>query len=334
MKRQGLIRYGLIGAGALALIGIAWYGYAEFYAKPTAALREAMKRSKDQIANYERELNEEFEVRKLLREFGHSTLGASAEIGVHRFRTMLTRVAEAGGLGNVVVDQGPPRRELNPAISRFPARQRETLRRQTDFEIVRGSVKGQGTLGQALGTLALLQSQPWVQRIEGFVMRPVARERGKVEFRVDVASILAPDLRPKDDPELAIAGVGSEREEAARRIAARNVFVEPAPEAPPTRVAKADPPKPAPPQPDPLPAPPPPPPWDDWRVTGIVTSSRGVEVTLINQRTQERRIMLPGETLLSATLVNAAGERAVFRIEQDHVEVMVGQTLGARRPVG
>jgi hypothetical protein len=113
-----------------------------------------------------------------------------------------------------------------------------------------------------------------------------------------------------------------------RSIAARNPFKEPVPAAPvdpgPTAVAQNA----GTPQPPP---PPPPPPYADWKLTSVVTGSRGTEAWLVNVKTNERQVLIAGAKLIDAVFKEGTGERAVFEIAGQKFEVFNGQTFASRR---
>jgi hypothetical protein len=328
-----VVKFGAV-ATLLLVIGVASWWYV--YEKPRRKIMAQITAVRVDAARFEEALLDEFGAERSMREFAAKTLGGPQDVVDHRFRTLLTRVAGESGLERVVVDQGQPVAQRNPALSSLPSAVRSRVRSTPDFFVIRGSLRGEGGLEQVLRTLAQVREQTWVHRVEGFAIRPTPRNPDRFTLRVEVATAYAPDLVAKldNEPSPSVTPGRIESEQAWRGVLAKNVFREPppppAPEAPSqpvVTVAAATPEQP--------PAPPPvvAPPYDEWRLTGIVKSSRGVEAMLVNSRSNERLTVLSGGAVLNAKLLEAGGERALFEIDGQKFEVMVGQTLGMRKMV-
>jgi hypothetical protein len=175
----------------------------------------------------------------------------------------------------------------------------------------------------------VIQSQPWLHRVDGVVIKPVGKERERFELRLDVATLFIPDLVPKDMPEPAIQQADEEKLQYAGAFTSRRLFQR---EPKAAVVAAALPPD----------APPPPatapvvifPPYEDWALTGILAGKSGLMVIVVNMKSGESRTLTPGETLLDAKLIEGEGERAVFELGGKRFEVLNGGTLASRRPLG
>ena len=315
-----------------AVVGtVAWW---KVYEAPRKALEAEISASRSEVSKYEDLLMDQAAVRRSLREFGARTLGAQQDLVDHRFRTLLTRVVSEAGLERVVVDQGQPNARPNPATSSLPSGVRSYVRAHPDFAVIKGTVRGEGGLEQVLRALAAVRDQPWVHVVDAFSIKPIGKEGERFSLRVDLATGYAPDLVSEDVPPT-IVPARIENEQVWRPVLAKNVFHEPAlspdsPSVPNVTISAAPTTPPAP--PPVIPAPPPP--YEDWKLTGIASGSRGVEAMFVNLKTNERLTVLAGGQVLNARLLEASGERAVLEIGGAKFEVFNGETLAARRPVG
>jgi hypothetical protein len=322
-------------AGVLTIAAIvgttAWW---KVYEAPRKELESQIVATNQEVSKYEDLLADRAAVRRSLREFGARTLGSQQDLVDHRFRTLLTRVVSEAGLERVVVDQGQPNARANPATSSLPSGVRAYVRSHPDFAVIKGTVRGEGGLEQVLRALAAVRDQPWVHVVDAFSIKPVGKEGDRFSLRVDLATGYAPDLVTEDVPPT-ITPTKIETEQAWRPVLAKNVFREPppardVPSVPNVTIAAAPT---TPPGPPPA-VPAPPPPYEEWRLTGIVSGSRGAEAMFVNVKTNERLTVLAGGQVLNAKLVEASGERAVVEIDGAKFELFNGETLAARRPVG
>lgn len=318
-------------AGTTALI-VGYVSYQRIFEAPKNALRASITQVKNSVFELQDALDDEVEHREKLRDFGHSTLGSETDVVQHRLRTGLTRAAEQAGLSNVVVDAGDPQDVLNPAVSAkgVATATKRALRSKPDFELVRGSVQGTGSLEQATRAIATLQSQPWLHRIDAFSLRPVGKARDRFELRVEVATLFARDLAALDttEPELVAANV--DLESLARMVAARAVFSTPDIARPVVAAADATPTS----NPGVAPAPIAFAPYEDWRLTGIMAGRAGTSAILLNQRSGQSITLEKGGVVLDAMFVDAGGDTAIFEIAGKRYEVDNGTSLAARRPGG
>ncbi|MDI1290815.1 MAG: hypothetical protein PSX37_12805, partial [bacterium] len=213
----------VFAAGGAATIVTGFIFYHRVFEVPKDALRASITTTKNSIFALQNSLDDEVEHRERLRDFGLTTLGGETDLVQHRLRTGLTRAAEQAGLSSVIVDAGDPQDVLNPAVSAkgVAVLTKRTLRSKPDFELVRGSVQGSGTLEQATRAIAVLQSQPWLHRIDAFSLRPVGKARDRYELRVEVATLFARDLAARDASEPELVAVNVDLESLARVVAAR-----------------------------------------------------------------------------------------------------------------
>ncbi len=319
-----------LGALVLVLVACAW-GYHAVYAKPRDELIETIEQSRSNTAALRNTLKGEFDVRARAKALGATTLGTKLDTVEHRFRTGLARIGEQEGLTGVVVDDGQPQDHLNPVLTSKGVAQnlKQALRKKPDFETIRGTLKGVGTLEQVLRVLSVAQSQDWLHRVDGFVIKPVGAAREKFELRLDVATLFVPDLVTQD-LDIQIVQPPAAAEGMWRAVVMKNVFKSPAPAGDtsrPVEVVQAAAPQ----------APTPPPqvfaPYDDWKLTGVVIGGRGPEAFFLNQRTGAKMTLEQGGRLLDAVFVSGEGEKAVLEIGGKQYEVFNGQTLASRRPV-
>ncbi len=315
------------GGGGLALAAGVYLLALVFILSPAAELRERIARAREISQGLSAQIDRFADAGDRLGAVGATMLARDRDVFEHRLRAGLSAIATGAGLDEVVVTSTPPRAAANPGASvrmsgGFGAL-RARLRRQTDFYIVRGRVQGTGTLEEALRTLAMLEGQEWIHRIEGLSLRPVGGDRERVELKVDFGIAMAADLAPRDAG--AHAPVASEgRPEAlalAGRVAKRGLFRVP-PRAPEAAQVQA-------PQPvEPPKAPPPP--YQDWRLAGVMGGTRA-EAVLVHRASGKSRVLGAGEGLLGAVFEGGEGERAVFRIGDKRYEVFLGKSLADRR---
>lgn len=334
MKPSPFVVRGVIAA-VVATAG--YFGVDAVYLTPRAAIVENMTKAQERIAAMEKTLAGREAVRAQGKAAGATLLAVEQDQVSARFRDGLARVAEHAGLTGVTVESGRPQDEISPLVNpaaKAPVKVRTALRKAPDFAVVRGSVKGEGSLEQALGMLASLEAQGWVHRVEAFSIRPVGKDRDRVEVRVEAATILAPDLARlagAGGPEPTIALASGEDQATVRRIAGKNVFVTPrvarGPSEAPVRVEGPGPEASAPP---PMPFAP----YEDWKLTGVALGRLGAEAFFTNTRTGEKVTLQQGGSVLDAVFVHGAGEKAVLEIKGERFEVTNGQTLASRRPTG
>lgn len=321
------LRYAAWGVGAAAVLSGGYMAYSRLYATPRAALLAEWETARKSIGVYETKLGAAPAVRDGLKALAANTLGDKQDTAEHRFRTTLNSIAEGCGLREIKVDNRDPSQVRNPAgQQKLSDRFARTLRAQVDFSVIKGTVRGIGTLDQVLRATAAISAQTWVHRVEGFSIKPIGADRERYELRLSVATMFVPDLAPKSAPEPARVELTASAGDSWRPIVEKNVFKVPAPVVvqaappalPPVNIAPPAPPAPS---------------YAEWRLTGVVESPKGAEALLVNVKTNERSTLAVGATVLDAVFESGKGERAVFRIAQDRFEVVMGSTLDQRQPV-
>ncbi len=317
------------GGGGLALV-VALYLLARvFVLGPAWEMRGKIANAREITGGLSTQLERYENATDRLRAVGSTMLAADRDVLEHRLRAGLSTIATDSGLSEVVVSNSPPRAVANPAaqvrMSGGWGKLRDRLRRQTDFYVVRGRVQGTGTLESAMLTLAAIEAQGWVHRIEGLTLRPVGAERELVELKVDFAIAMAPDLAPRDAPAHApdASDTGDEAIAGLTQIALRGLFRVP-PRAPEPAVVVETKPEP---KPDPAPKPPP---YENWRLAGVMGGNR-VEAVVVHTSNGKSRVLEPGDRLMGATFEEGSGERAVFRIDEKRYEILLGKSLADRR---
>lgn len=319
-------RGAIIGvAASVALVAVLGLASALFFG-PRTELLDRIGQTRERIADLESRLEEQVPTRRRQRELSATLLAKDQDLAEHRFRTALSAIGERCGLSRIRVNHGQPSAVVNPVVNvrSAPTGLKRQLRSRPDFMVLRGQIEAVGTLEETLNLIALVQAQPWAHRFEGFALRP-QKDRESFEIRLDVSTILAPDLLKDNGPDPTIAPAIPGSEALWRSVLAKNVFQAPPADAPPS------------PPPETIAAAPPPPatepaPYHDYRLTGVVRSSQGVVAFLLNTRSGERVTLLEGGRVLDAVLVDGRGEKAVFDINGQRFEIFNGNTLAARRP--
>jgi hypothetical protein len=313
------------GLAGFALLLVAWH---VVYTKPRGDIQAQIDATNLNIAGLNGVLDSEYDLRKRGKAIGGTTLASKQDALEHRFRSGLSRIGEQEGLAGVVVDDVAPTDQLNPLkdVKGVSSSLKSALRRSPDFQLVRGTLKGTGTLEQVLRTVAVVQAQPWVHRVEGFTLKPHGQNREQLEVRLDVATLFAPELLGNAEPAAPqVAAAGPEAEGLWRAVALKNVFRKPAPaQARPVEVAQAPAGGGAAPQ---VFAP-----YEDWKLTGIMNGRNGTEAFFTNVKTGAKVTVPRGGQVLDAVLVDGSGEQVVVEIGGKKFVLSNGQTLAARRP--
>lgn len=307
--------------------------YQRVFAAPQTALQASIDRTTASIFTLQNLLDDEVEYQRHLRDFAGTTLGGAVDRVQHRLRTGLARAAEVAGLSQVIVDADDPQEVLNPAVSAkgvAPLTKR-ALRSKADFELIRGSVQGLGTLEQATRALALLQSQKWIHRVDSFSLRPVGKMRDRYEFRAQVATLFARDLTQTDASEPELSPPTVDLESLARVVAARAFFTIPDRSVP---VVIAAVPQPATPTEVPVPAAAIFLPYEDWHLTGVMAGRAGVSAIMLNRKSGQSVTLEKGGTVLDAVFVDTRADFAIFEISGKRFEVANGASLASRQPGG
>lgn len=322
--------------GAVAILGAGWWGYSNYYATPRAEIEQRLNTTRERVGAIQKTLKEEAALKERAKTTAADLLSGKLDELSARFRDGLARVAEQQGLTAITVEAGQPQEELSPLLNTkdVPVSLKRALRKSADFSVVRGMVRGVGSLEQVSAALASIQAQAWIHRVEGFTIKPIGKERAQFELRVDVATIYAPGVLAKagiSQSEPTIATPTPRAQQYARAFSARNIFRKPpvdsAPVSPVVAVA-------GPGEASSAPVAQPFAPYEDWRLSGLVSGRSGEQVMLENTRTGALLTIQRGGSVLDAVFVEGSGERAVFEIGGRRFEVSTGQSLATRRPLG
>jgi len=322
----------------VAVVAGAAYGYRKVYALPRAALQAEIDASRGATERLEDQLRGQFDIADRMRACGATTLGIKLDEVSARFRDGLSRIAESQGLSAVTVDHGEPADIKNPLlnVSGIPSGLRKALRNPADFSVLRGTVRGTGTVEAALKTLAMAQTQPWIHRVDSFSLKPIVAKPGigedRCELRIEVATVFAPEFALKgaiSDP--TIAPPSPDAETMVQFVAGKHSLAKVLgkPKAVPVVAVAAA-------APSATPDAPAPPrqfaPYEDWKLTGIVVGRDGPEAFFVNTKSAQRLAVQKGGSVLDAVFIDGSGEKAVFEIGGSRFEIVNGETLAARRP--
>lgn len=320
MTPRGIIVVVVVGVAALLL---AWGLARGVYFGPRDAMLARLEAARAASAQFEARLSERARDGRALEAIAATSLGTEVDLVRHHLRTSLASIAMAQGLVDVVVSDGSPDAAPNPAgTARIQGALGQALRRQVDAGVLRGQVRGTGSFEACLRTLAQVQAQAWVHRVEGFGLKPADKARKTFELRIDLATLMLEGAPPIGEGGPAIADIPSERSGVIGSLASANPFVAPPPPPAPVVVERAP--------PAPPPAAPPPPPFREWRLVGVVQAGDGVEAWLARDRGGERVVLAPGGSILGLRLLRAEGERAFFVDGEAVVTLRTGQTLADR----
>lgn len=311
-----------MSVGALLALIVIHRAYSMLYASPRDALNTKISRQLEELHRYAGDAAAGDELAGRRSQFIATTLGGQVDEVQHKFRTRLTEIARTSGLveEEIKVSSGNPRLPANPAARRATKSWRDLFRAHPDFAVMEGEVRGVGTLDDVLRTVATIQAQSWAHRVDSISLRPSV-DGEMFELRVGVRTVFLPGENPETLPpvqELPING-----EMAWAGIVAKNVFREPKPT---EAVAVA-------PSPPETSAGKPPPPYHEWRLVGVWDGANTLGVILVNTRTRRSRLLAPGDRVLGAKLISAAGERAQFDVDGKRYELLQKQTLAEWREV-
>lgn len=330
LQRRRLV----VAGAALAGLVVAYFAYSTFYAGPRDRLNVRRAGVQAEVNRLQEATEDEPKLRKELKAIAETTLGKQLDVVSHRFRSYTARLVGDAGMDNVVVEQGRPADEKNPVGQRMPSTVptalRAAAREQVNLSVIRGAVTATGTLDQVGIALATLKAQPWVHRIEGVQLRPTGTDRKRFNVRFELATLYLPDL-VTTDREPTIAAPSDEQLKTWKTFASRNIFREPkakdhSPGDTPPPIAVVDS------QPQTAPTPVIAPDYGSWRLTGVVSSSRGNEAFFFNAKTNEKLTVRIGGMVLDATLISAEGESAELEIAGKRFRLQNGESLATRQP--
>lgn len=325
-----LIRRVALGLAACALLVLGGRWAAQrFYLEPAETRRGQAAALRQNIERLEGQLRPQFEVNARLKELARNGLAPQPDLADHQLRTLLSRIGQAAGLEEIKASTGPVREQVNPAVRFFSASQQTRLRQRPDFLVLPGRLEGVGDPERVLAALASISVQPWAHRVSGVSLRPAGRDTRRLSLKVDVESMIAPDLAPRSAPEPQIVPTPADAEAALRAVASRDLFSDPPP---PVAATPADAPRPAPArEPQPAPAGPA---YEQWRLTGLAVVGGSAEAIFTHTPSSAGSTIRQGERILDLLLVGAGPEAAVLEIDGRKFEVRLGATLASRTPLG
>ncbi|MEM7755616.1 MAG: hypothetical protein AAF297_08265 [Planctomycetota bacterium] len=332
MSRAKLI---VLGVVAVVLLGGGYLIADAVYLSPASERRDEIAGLRDQNERFYNALLGGARAEDAWRSMTETMIASSDQDAAHRVRTLTLAIGDDAGLSDVVVTHGRPSAPANPASdrrSKLSKSVRDAVSEREDFRVLRGTLRGTGTLEQLSLASATLAAQPWAHRVEQLNVEPGDRDRRTYDLTLSFATMYALDVRRDAAP--AVVPPDPARLEALLALARANPFVAPPAPAPvvvPPVVTAAE-------VVRPKPAPPPPPPFNQWKVTGVVERRSGVEVDgvelfLRRQDTGETRVLPPGEAVLGLTFERAEPMSVLFREGDRLVRVAVGRTLADRTPI-
>lgn len=320
----------IVIAGGLAVAGLCGvWAYRTYYASPKRALAVDIERYEKAVAAREDELLGMVTERQRLRMLGASSLGRSEEEVAAEARTAVNQIAMKLRLIDPRVATRPATPVASPATAK--ANDLGAKRGSTDFYAVPITFTARGEIDEVVRTLATLDAQPWVHRIDRFVLTPSGPKRELVDLTLDMVTLYLPEaeyagVRDPNAPKWVEPDAAALERWAVVRNADR--FREPAP--PPVAPVVVQQEAPAAP---PTPPKPSGPGYGDYRVSAVVHGSAGWEVWLVGSGRAGNgttKVVKVGDKVLEATLVEASGERAVFEEGGKRFAVGINKSLAER----
>lgn len=328
MKRWRTPIIWLVVFGFAAFLG--WRAYNAWYLTPRDRILRELETKENQNAQFETRLAQGADLRRRYAAFSERMLGGQPDEADHRLRLLLREAAETAGLERISVSTNAPRGQANPFAGarhtgEAPRLIARRLDERPDFGVFRATVTGHGGHESLAHLISVLESQPWIDSIPQWSIRPIGDDRRRFEVRADITALYEPRLA--GEAERAVAQEDPTRAEARLRIASVNRFRPPPPPPEPepeTRVAEAQPEQ---------PQPPPPPRWERWRVAGIFEGTQLRVVVMLDGDRPATRSLSVGDSLFGARLVGGdVSGGAWFEIDGDRFVVPLNRTLANRRP--
>jgi hypothetical protein len=318
-------------------VGVALGGTWEYrtYTQRAEALNKDIEQYRVGLLQRDEKMRDKAKIARDLKKAAETTLGTDEEKVTAALRKALNEVVSHYKLTDASVTSAHAAALKNPVAERGVAELRDRkwrdAKKAPDFYVLPATINGKGTLDQALRVMATLEAQPWVHKIDSFAIRPIGKERDRVELTVSLGSIYLTDAGGVRPGETVNWSPASEAQYAAwQPLASKNVFKEPAPVAAPVAAAPAAPAVNVAAAPPP---PPPPPAYDQWRVSGITRGVHGPELMVVNLQTKQWLTLVVGGLVLDAKFIDAVGEAARISIGDKEFEVKTGQVLSERTPV-
>jgi hypothetical protein len=325
-----VLRLAVIAGAAVVAALAGLQGYRAYYQRPRQALDGEISRYAGAVNQREEELAGATNERQRLRGLGASSLGRSEEEVAAEARSAVNQIALALRLIDPKVATRPAMPVNSPATAKVDDLGVKRGVQSTDFYAVPITFTARGDLDEVVRTLATLDAQPWVHRIERFVMTPSGPKRELVDLTLDMVTLFVPESEyaGKRDPG---AARWTEPDPAQLEkwmvISKADRFREPPPPPPAPPVAVQQEPKAAPPPKPTGPG------YADFRVAAVVHGSAGWEVWLIGSGKAgdgATKVVKVGDKVLEATLVDASGERAVFEEGGKRFTVGINKSLAER----
>ncbi len=309
------LRVVLAGVGFVCAAGAGAFAYDLVYARPVERLRAQIAEDRDVVERLERQRGRRGAVRERVEAVVGVTIAGDEPRVQHEFRTGLAAIAEAASLGDIEVSTGSASGIESPiASNRAVRRLRKPFSDGDDFSVIRGELRGEGTIERVVDAIAIAGAQPWVHRIEGVQVRAIGKRGERFSVRLDVATLFFGGEAGLQEVVLSEPAAGATA--AASQVVASGAFgvreVAPIAAAEPKRAApKAAPaPKPA-----------------RWRVAAVVRADGRDEVWCVRVDAAGRSVLRVGEALAGFELVGTAGEAAVFESAGRRFQVMPGQEI-------
>ncbi|MEO0512611.1 MAG: hypothetical protein AAF108_06905 [Planctomycetota bacterium] len=310
-------------AGGLLIGG--WLGWSKWFV-PRGEVREQIETFEENAGLWAESLKQRRPIEDALQTFGGRMLGGEEDLVRHRLRLLLGDIA--GGLSGVVVDDRSARPITNPAVE-ARATEFRSMRGSLDALEMRATLVGTGPLGDVLGVLASVQSQPWVHGIGAVTLRRSGSEGEELELRVELVTLFAPDLFDKKvvDAEAGTVGVSPTTDRAfaaVARLMTESRFFPPSTATP--AVVDAS--------PTPAPVTPPPARVDPrtmWRIVGLTRAAEGERVLLRHESTGESRVLAPGQSIHGLEFRAKRRGEAIFQEAGSAVVVPLSSTLSQAR---
>jgi hypothetical protein len=327
MKRN--VKLVLTVVAAVAVVWLLVIAMKSWYFTPRQAAKVAIQNASNRLDQYRHAQRDHPRIKHEIDSLVNRTLGGDLEMVDHKLRSRLNRLVEHVGLqGATVGTGGAPKAKDSPAKVKFTGTANKPLRDEVDFYELEGWLSGSGTFEQVLQLLASVESEPWLKRIDLLRLDPKDNgERFDVTLRVTTLYLpqRSPDpnrIPPADEPKV----------ERYQALLARQPFRVP------PKSAKQQAPE--------APAGPAPFPYEQWSLTGIAQSHKGVEVWLLNSQTGQTTHLAIGERLEDAgtpigqelrmaalVLVATRADVAEFRLGNERFFVPIGKNLGDRVPI-
>ncbi len=268
----------IIVAVLVGLVGL-WYGYSWYQDKLDTRYAE-LERLEDQLAQKQMTERRAAQASRRLDGWEKRSLPADLELAGSLYQTWLTKQVETAKFARANVDAGRP-------VPR--SRTNSQGEREHVYHLLPFTVRGRGTLSDAVGFLYTFYSAPHMHQIRRISLKPT-EQANQLDILLSIEAVSMPTADSVDQ----LSTVAYRRLQAAEQTAYQSAIVSRAPFSeyvpPPPPVARRPEPRPTPRPTPPAPTPPPPPEYDIAQhavITGIVEMDSDTQVW-INERTTGR----------------------------------------------